>query len=127
MSEYNAHALKPEELVRALKAAGSRTISEETVAADIAAGRTPPPRPRYERLDTLGLGSHYNRMIHPLTRFPVKGVLWYQGCANSRDGAGYLPLYRALVNGWRQAWRQPELPFYSVQLAAFWNNWRRLL
>ena len=38
MSEYNARALKPEELVRALKAAGSRTISEETVAADIAAG-----------------------------------------------------------------------------------------
>lgn len=38
MSEYNAHALKPEELVHALKAAGSRTISEETVAADIAAG-----------------------------------------------------------------------------------------
>ena len=38
MSEYNAHALKPEELVRALKVAGSRTISEETVAADIAAG-----------------------------------------------------------------------------------------
>ena len=38
MSEYNAHALKPEELIRALEAAGSRTISEETVAADIAAG-----------------------------------------------------------------------------------------
>ena len=38
MSEYNARALKPEELVRALKAAGSRTISEETIAADIAAG-----------------------------------------------------------------------------------------
>ena len=38
MSEYNARALKPEELVRALKAAGSRTISEETVAADVAAG-----------------------------------------------------------------------------------------
>ena len=38
MSEYNAHALKLEELIRALKAAGSRTISEETVAADIAAG-----------------------------------------------------------------------------------------
>lgn len=98
----------------------------ETAAAAIAAGCTPPPRPRYERLDTLGLGSHYNHMIHPLTRFPVKGVLWYQGCANSRDGSGYLPLYRALVNGWRHAWRQPELPFYSVQLAAFWNNWRRV-
>ena len=38
MSEYNARALMPEDLVRALKAARSRTISEETVAADIAAG-----------------------------------------------------------------------------------------
>lgn len=38
MSEINARALSVEALVRALKAAGSRTISEETVAADIADG-----------------------------------------------------------------------------------------
>lgn len=38
MSEHNARALSVEELVRALKAAGSRTITEETVNADIAAG-----------------------------------------------------------------------------------------
>ncbi len=34
----DARALKVSELVTALKAAGSRTITEETVAADLAAG-----------------------------------------------------------------------------------------
>lgn len=38
MSEHNARSLTISELVRALKAAGSRTITEETVNADIAAG-----------------------------------------------------------------------------------------
>jgi len=38
MSEYNARALKPEEVVNALKAAGSRTITAETLAADIGDG-----------------------------------------------------------------------------------------
>ena len=34
----DARALKVSELVTALKAAGSRTITEETVAADLASG-----------------------------------------------------------------------------------------
>ena len=38
MSEINARALTTEALVRALKAAGSRTITEETVARDVADG-----------------------------------------------------------------------------------------
>lgn len=38
MSEHNAHALTVEQLVRALKAAGSRSITEESVEADIASG-----------------------------------------------------------------------------------------
>ncbi len=83
-----------------------------------------PDHPDLPSLSRLGLGSHYNRMIHPLTRLPIKGVIWYQGCANAAEGERYLALYTALVNGWRAAWRRPDLPFYSVQLAAFWNNWR---
>ena len=38
MSERNARALSVEDLARALKAAGSRTATAETVAADLAAG-----------------------------------------------------------------------------------------
>ena len=38
MSEYNVKALPKDALVRALKNAGSRTLTEETLEADIAAG-----------------------------------------------------------------------------------------
>ncbi len=72
------------------------------------------------------LGTHYNRMILPLTALPVKGVIWYQGCANAAMGEKYLDFYRVLVDSWRKAWNQPEMPIYSVQLAAFWNNWKRI-
>ncbi|MDY5953904.1 MAG: sialate O-acetylesterase [Kiritimatiellia bacterium] len=97
------------------------------VAAALKDGKAPEQTeaPRLNRLDTLRLGSTYNRMVHPFTRLPIKGVIWYQGCANAKEGESYLPLYRALVNGWRQAWGR-DLPFYAVQLAAFWNNWRKV-
>lgn len=100
----------------------------EAVKQAAAEGGARPERPEYPALtDWQQLwGTHYNRMIHPLTHFPVKGVIWYQGCANAADGLGYLTYIEALVDGWRKAWKQPELPFYSVQLASFWNCWRRV-
>lgn len=38
MADYNPRALKPDEVANALKAAGSRSITAETVAADLEAG-----------------------------------------------------------------------------------------
>lgn len=61
----------------------------------------------------------YNAMLHPLKVLPVKGVLWYQGCANVGRDAQYSVLFRRLINDWRELWNNPELPFYFVQLAAF--------
>ena len=58
----------------------------------------------------------YYGMIDYLTRFPIKGVAWYQGESNGDDGPSYTHKLRALIGGWRQAWNQPELPFYFVQL-----------
>lgn len=60
----------------------------------------------------------YNAMIHPLRVMPVKGVLWYQGCANVGRDRQYEPLFKALVNNWRNLWKG-EMPFYFVQLAAY--------
>lgn len=63
----------------------------------------------------------YNAMIHPLTEFPVKGVIWYQGesNANSKKNAMlYGTLFPEMINSWRVAWKK-ELPFYYVQLASF--------
>ncbi|MEY4488314.1 MAG: hypothetical protein RIQ79_822 [Verrucomicrobiota bacterium] len=61
----------------------------------------------------------YNAMIAPLTDFPIKGVLWYQGEDNKDRAAQYRTLLPALIQGWRAAWHQPALPFLVVQIAPF--------
>jgi len=64
----------------------------------------------------------YNKMMHPLFNFPVKGVIWYQGESNA-DNADQARHYRqqfpAMISDWRQRWQRPALPFYWVQLANF--------
>ncbi|GAA5481254.1 sialate O-acetylesterase [Haloferula sargassicola] len=61
----------------------------------------------------------FNRMIHPLTALPVKGAAWYQGEANAGHPGVYDELLENLISRWREAWRQPDLPFFVVQLPAF--------
>ena len=61
----------------------------------------------------------YNGMIHPLLPFAIKGAIWYQGESNMGEGMLYHEKMKALIGGWRQAWNQPELPFYFVQLAPY--------
>jgi len=61
----------------------------------------------------------YNARIHPYTRMPIKGVIWYQGDANITDGSAYTAKQQALVNDWRKAWGGDDFPFYFVQLAPF--------
>jgi hypothetical protein len=58
----------------------------------------------------------YNGMIHPLTPFPVKGVIWYQGEANSIRAGEYAKLLGSMIEGWRQAWKNLEMPFLLAQL-----------
>lgn len=61
----------------------------------------------------------YNAMLYPLRNLPLKGVLWYQGCANVGRHEQYSPLFRRLISDWRQLWERPDLPFYFVQLAGY--------
>lgn len=83
----------------------------------------PPPPPafaselRAERRDDPGV--LYNGMIHPLVPAELGGVIWYQGEANRLEGMLYADKMRALISGWRTVFRNPELPFYFVQLAPF--------
>jgi sialate O-acetylesterase len=63
----------------------------------------------------------YNRMIHPLLGFPIKGVIWYQGESNANNvqqAAEYRRLFQGLITSWRQEWRgsSPRFPFLWVQL-----------
>jgi sialate O-acetylesterase len=63
----------------------------------------------------------YNAMIAPLTPFPIRGAIWYQGESNaSRERAPlYARLFETMIEDWRRAWGVGEFPFLFVQLANF--------
>jgi len=59
----------------------------------------------------------YNGGIAPLTKLPIRGVIWYQGETNSERAIQYRKLFPMLIHDWRKAWGQPEMPFLFVQIA----------
>lgn len=61
----------------------------------------------------------YNGMIHPLVGFPIRGAIWYQGESNHSEGMLYFEKKKALIQGWREIWKQDDFPFYYVQIAPF--------
>ena len=61
----------------------------------------------------------YNGMIHPLLPYSIRGAIWYQGESNNGEGMLYYEKMKALIHGWRAVWKNPDLPFYFVQLAPF--------
>ena len=62
-------------------------------------------------------GGLYNGMIHPVSRFAIKGVIWYQGESNRIRAREYGTLFPVLIESWRDAWGRSDLPFYFVQIA----------
>ncbi|VGO13268.1 hypothetical protein PDESU_01824 [Pontiella desulfatans] len=80
--------------------------------------QAPPDRGLDARRQPCG---YYNGMIHALRRLPIKGVIWYQGESNAGHPtmSRYDELYSALVSSWRERFGQPDLPFYTVQLAPY--------
>jgi sialate O-acetylesterase len=61
----------------------------------------------------------YNSMIHPFVPFAIKGVIWYQGESNMGEGMVYAEKMKALIQGWRTVFNNPDLGFYYVQLAPY--------
>ena len=70
----------------------------------------------------------YNAMIHGLSPLGLKGVIWYQGESNQSQPEEYRSLHESLITSWRELWKQPDLPFYLVQLANYAPglNWELL-
>jgi sialate O-acetylesterase len=81
---------------------------------------------RPELFARMWAGVLYNSHVAPLRDLPVRGVIWYQGENNANrfggsagDVEGYDRVMRLLIGEWRRVFAQPELPFYTVQLANF--------
>ncbi len=67
-------------------------------------------------------GKFYTPMIEPLTKFKLRGFLWYQGETNCflDEKVSYAYKMKALIDLWRSAWGGNEtMPFYLVQIAPF--------
>lgn len=69
----------------------------------------------------------YDTGIRPLTTFPLRGVLWYQGESNAHNVEAHEQLFPLLVDSWRKAFG-PRIPFYYVQLSSIdrpsWPHFR---
>jgi len=61
----------------------------------------------------------HNAMVHPFAPLAMKGVIWYQGESNRGEGMLYAEKMKALIAGWRNAFNNPQLGFYYVQLAPY--------
>lgn len=61
----------------------------------------------------------YNAKVAPLTKFAVKGFIWYQGEANVNQASEYGDLMKAMVKDWRAKWNNPNAPFYFVEIAPY--------
>jgi sialate O-acetylesterase len=63
----------------------------------------------------------YNKMVHPLLPFPIRGILWYQGESNTGPGDAFIyrRQFATMIEDWRRGWGDQDLPFLFVQLANF--------
>lgn len=65
------------------------------------------------------LGYLFNSMLTPIVPYTAKGFLWYQGESNLHNPALYPQMQVAMVELWRDLWGDPDMPFYSVQIAPY--------
>ena len=56
--------------------------------------------------------------ILPLAKYPIKGVIWYQGESNAHNKDAHSKLFPLLVKSWRTEFNNSQLPFYYVQLSS---------
>ena len=61
----------------------------------------------------------WNGMIHPLLHTSLRGVIWYQGEANTAEPTLYTCRFPAMIDDWRKQFNQPDMPFGFVQLASY--------
>lgn len=103
---------KPYQLV-----AGGKTIDLKGLwQYQVGAVSGPMPGTTFFQYKPEGL---FNALIAPLVNYSIKGVIWYQGEANTDHPQEYRQSFPALIADWRNHWKQGPFPFLYVQLANY--------
>jgi sialate O-acetylesterase len=77
----------------------------------------PPGPPQFPGRNQNSPSTLYNGMIAPLVPYAIKGAIWYQGESNAGRAYQYRTLFPAMIQNWRDDWKQGDFPFLFVQLA----------
>lgn len=66
----------------------------------------------------------YNGVVAPLSNYTIKGVIWYQGENNAYEDEAYPYrfLFPTMIEYWREAWKQGDIPFIYAQLSTLWKH-----
>jgi sialate O-acetylesterase len=99
-----------------------RPIQEEQTAKAKAEGKPAPEFPWHPEIRSWIPAADYNGMIAPLTPYPIRGAIWYQGESNTgpERAPTYNRLFETMIRDWRSQWKIGDFPFFYVQLA----NWK---
>lgn len=60
----------------------------------------------------------WNGRVLPVAGYPIKGIIWYQGCSNIGQDC-YDKLQTSMVKLWREAWGLGDIPFIYALLAPY--------
>lgn len=66
-------------------------------------------------------GFAFTSGIEGLAKFPIRGILWYQGESNAQEMdmvMQYNALGQLMLQEYRDLWKMPRLPFYYTQLSS---------
>lgn len=90
----------------------------------------------YGKNHTYKPGFAYHAGLASLDKFPIKGIICYQGESNAQEldrVYEYAELTNLMVNDFRKNWHEPRMPYYFVQLSSkdtlkyksqFWPEFR---
>jgi len=82
-------------------------------------GRPSDPGPLNQGINPNTASSLYNGMLYPVTKYTIKGAIWYQGEANAWKGSHYETRMPSMIRNWRADWGIGDFPFFMVELAPY--------
>lgn len=65
--------------------------------------------------------SLYNGMVAPFFGIKIKGIIWYQAEANSKNAKEYAGMFQDMITDWRKKWNS-DYPFIFAQLPNYANQ-----